>query len=170
MRNAILRNHLKRFEQLCQGELSFSFAKVYCDTRQQGFSVRFAQIGTAPSEKHRFELLGNFQCEKILENKEISKIYQIFASVLLLRSVMCKPTVASEFRVHFHSFHLGTRSFQKRLREAIGYLRTFSCFTLLKSQKGKFLRNFLLDNGFFKCSVAFQRLNKKYRNFGSFDL
>ena len=133
---------IKRFEQLCQGDLSFSFAKVNCDTRQQGFSVRFAQTGTAPSEKKRFELLGNFQREKILENKEISKLYQVFASVLSLRSVMCKPTVTSEIRVHFHSFHLGTRSFQKRLREAIGYLRTFSCFTLLKAQKGKFLRKF----------------------------
>ena len=130
---------INRFEQLCQGELAFSFAKVNCDTRQQGFSVRFAQTGTAPSEKNRFELLGNFQCAKILENKEISKV---FASVLSLRSVMCKPTVTSEIRVHFHSFHLGTRSFQKRLREAIGYLRTFSYFTLLKAQKGKFLRTF----------------------------
>ena len=134
--------YIKRFEQLCQGELSFSFAKVNCDTRQHGFSVRFAQIGTAPSEKHRFELLGNFQCKKILENKEISKIYQVFASVLSLRSVMCKPTVTSVIRVHFHSFHLGTRSFQKRLREAIGYLRTFSCFTLLKAQKVKFVRKY----------------------------
>ena len=133
---------IKRFEQLCKSELSFSFAKMYCDTRQKGFSVRFAQIGTAPSEKHRFELLRNFQCEKILENKEISKIYQVFALLLSLRSVMCKPTVTSEIRVHFHSFHLGTRPFQKRLREAIGYLRTFRCFTLLKGQKGKFLCKF----------------------------
>ena len=140
-----------------------------CDTRQQGFSVRFAQIGTAPSEKHRSELLGNFQCDKILENKEISKIYQVFASVLSLRSVMCKPTVTSEIRVHFHSFHLGTRSFQKRLREAIGYLRPFSYFTLLKAQKENFCVS-LVDNGFFKCLVTFKRLNKKYRNFGSFDL
>ena len=104
--------YIKRFEQLCQGELSFSFTKVNCDTRQQGFFVRFAQIGTASSEKHRLELLGNFQCEKILKNKEISKIYQVFTSVLSLRSVMCKPTVTSEIRVHFHSLHLGTRSFQ----------------------------------------------------------
>ena len=81
-----------------------------------------------------------FNVKKILENKEISKIYQVFASVLALRSVMCKPTVTSEIRVHFHSFHLGTQLFQKRLREAIGYLRSFSCFTLLKAQKGKFLR------------------------------
>ena len=126
-----------RFEQLCQGELSFSFAKVNCDTRRQGFSVRFAQTGTAPSEKNRFELLGNFQCEKILENKEISKLNQVVASVLSLRSVMCKPTVTSEIRVHFHSFHLGTRSFQKRLREAIGYLRTFSLFYSLKGSERK---------------------------------
>ena len=28
----------------------------------------------------------------------------------------------------------------------------------------------LLDNGFFKCLVMFKRLNKKYPNFGSFDL
>ena len=134
-----------------------------CDTRQQGFSVRFAQIGTAPSKKHRFKLLDNFQCKKILENKEISKIYQVFASVLSLRSVMCKPTVTSEIRVNFHSFHLGTWSFQKRLREAIGYLRTFSCF------KENFCVS-LLDNDFFKCSVTFKRLNKKCRNFGSFGL
>ena len=114
-----------------------------CDTRQQGFDLRFAQIGTAPREKkkNRFELLSNFQCEKNVENKEMSKV---FASVLSLSSEMCKSTLTSEFRVHFLSFHLSTRSFQKHLHEAVGYLRTFSCFTVLKAQKGKFLRKFTL--------------------------
>ena len=99
-----------------------------------------------------------------LKTKKISKIYQVFASVLSLSSEMCKPTVTSEIRVHFHSFQLNTRSFQKCLRKGISY--AFSCFQRLRKE------NFcvsLLNNGFFKCLATFKRLKKKYQKFGSFD-
>ena len=79
----VLNCSFKRFEQLCQGELSFSFVKVNCDTRQQGsVAADSLKLVWLHVKKHRFELLGSFQCENITENKEISKIYQVFANQL----------------------------------------------------------------------------------------